>query len=413
MVTTVTVVVTIVGVGVLLVLMPRFPAISSVLGTAENRLTLYRNSLYLAGDYLFTGIGLGETFGLVYSRYALLIFVPFLTYSHNLPLAVWLGQGILGLISFIGMIICLYVFSTRVILQGNAHKVIDLLFYGALMGATVTLLHGITDARQYTESPWIMPSLFLAFGLTVATGSNANKHLQHRALAETRSWIVPIGIGWAFVLLGIGITVTVGKTIHALWEVNQGALLETRSDTIIMPELDDTERENLVSQAETHYRAALAIEPGLPNANRRLGNLLIAHDVYAEGLGYLEQAVLAEPDNPAARKGLGLAYTWLGKPKDATDQFAALDDPTAMQDELFAWAQFSYESGNPLLSAYALETVITMANNPTANLDVWSLVGDRYQEAGKTIQARAWYERVLNQDPTNERAQSALDALSP
>ena len=45
---------------------------------------------------------------MVYARYGLLIVVPFLTYAHNLPLAVWLGQGILGLVAITGIVVVFY-----------------------------------------------------------------------------------------------------------------------------------------------------------------------------------------------------------------------------------------------------------------------------------------------------------------
>jgi len=407
-------VIAILGILLFFILSSRFPALANVLGTAESRLTLYQNSLYLASDYPYTGIGLGETFGMVYSRYALLIYVPFLTYSHNLPLAVWLGQGLPGLISFVGLLICFYAFAIRVIQFGHPHGVINLLFYGALMGATATLLHGLTDARQYTESPWIMPSLFVAFGLTVATGSNANSSLHDKGMVEARSWIVPMGLFWGFVLLLVGVIFTTGQTMQAAWEANLGALLETRSDRTIMPALADAERAEMIAQAEQHYRAALAIDSSLPSANRRLGNLLVAQEDFADAIGFLDRAVIAEPDNAAAKKGLGLAYTWLGRTDDAAHQFSALADPVAMQEELFAWAQFREDSAQPLLSAYALETALLMGSvNASPNLDVWVLVGDRYREAGNSVRARNWYARVLEQDASNERAKAGLDSITP
>jgi O-antigen ligase len=150
---------------VILLLGPeRLPFLRTTFATADSRLTLYRNTLYLASDYAFTGIGLGQTFGMVYSRFSLLIFVPFLTYAHNLPLAVWLGQGILGLLALTGIILAFY----RLVDRTMRRAAPDALFHGVWLGVTATLLHGLTDARQYVESPWAMPALFVLLALTEA-----------------------------------------------------------------------------------------------------------------------------------------------------------------------------------------------------------------------------------------------------
>ena len=63
----------------LIILGPHISVLNSTFAEASIRLQLYRNSLYLIRDYAFTGIGLGSTFAMVYSRYGLLIFVPFLS----------------------------------------------------------------------------------------------------------------------------------------------------------------------------------------------------------------------------------------------------------------------------------------------------------------------------------------------
>jgi len=80
-----------------------------------DRLEVYRNSFYLIQDFPLTGIGLSDVFGMVYSKYALLIQVPFLTYSHNLFLEIWLDQGLLGILSFLSLIAAFYLFVGRVL----------------------------------------------------------------------------------------------------------------------------------------------------------------------------------------------------------------------------------------------------------------------------------------------------------
>ncbi|NJN98068.1 MAG: O-antigen ligase family protein [Anaerolineales bacterium] len=143
--------------------------LSSTVDTGVSRLTLYRNSLYLLGDYPFTGIGLGDTFGMVYSRYQLLIHVPYLTYSHNLFLSVGLGLGLLGLAALIWLLISFYLFVIRVEQVGLSTRYAHL-FRSAWLGATITFIHGLTDAPQFAGSGWTMPMLFGILGLAVAIG---------------------------------------------------------------------------------------------------------------------------------------------------------------------------------------------------------------------------------------------------
>ncbi|HXV98216.1 MAG TPA: O-antigen ligase family protein, partial [Anaerolineae bacterium] len=126
----------------------QLPILTSILETANSRLILYRNSLYLLGDYPFTGLGLGNTFAMLYSRYQLLIPVPFLTYSHNLFLSVGLGLGGLGLAALAWLLAGFYAFVSRVEKVELEVRYLPL-FRAAWLGATVTFIHGLTDAPQF------------------------------------------------------------------------------------------------------------------------------------------------------------------------------------------------------------------------------------------------------------------------
>jgi hypothetical protein len=357
---------------------------------------LFLNSLYLAGDYAFTGVGLGDTFAMVYSRYSLLIFVPFLTYAHNLPLSVWLNQGLLGLTALAGTIVAFYVFVRC------AHRAAPpAIFHGAWLGVTATFLHGLTDARQYADSRWVMPMLFVSIGLAVASGRLAIGEAGNRSRSVPR----PIAIGIPIIL--IALIVLFNRSISATWNTNLGAIDETRAE--LAPDLTPPQRAAGYASAEASYRTALASDPAWPNANRRLGNLLVNLDRFDAAAPPLEAAFAQEPGYPAAIKGLGLAYVWIGRTQDAARQFLRLDDPTSMVEELFTWANYRREQDRPLLSAYALETALAIY--PTTHLDVWLLAADMYRQAGQIESARVWYNRVLSSDPNNERAITALNEM--
>jgi O-antigen ligase len=433
-----------VGVLLLSARLDSLPAVGSLLARGTDRLTLYRNSLYLARDYLFSGIGLGDTFGMVYSRYSLLIFVPYLTYSHNLPLAVWLGQGILGLAALAGIVIAFYRFVYRVIRAALPSSA----FHGAWLGVTATLVHGLTDARQYTESPLMMPLLFIVLGLTVSLGRAAVREGVRKSTSRSRTPIpspsLPQGrsaatsrgreqdrtrlakslsvygegfregsfsrrrvvlVGGAAALL-IGALFAFNRPIRALFYTNMAAINETRAE--LSPDMSDTVKRQFDQSAQELYGRALALMPDLSAANRRLGNLDVELGLYDDAVPLLEKAYAAEPDYVASVKGLGLAYAWVGRAADAARVLNGLANTQDMVNELRTWGQFRTEQKQPLLAAYAWETAALMRPDDQ-DVDLWLSIADRYQEANRPADARRWYQRVLEVDATNERAKAGLN----
>ncbi|MEZ4668479.1 MAG: O-antigen ligase family protein [Anaerolineae bacterium] len=394
-------------VAVVLTLGRSLPGVQGALDTLNSRLDLYRNSLYLVSDYPFTGIGLGDTFAMVYSRFSLLIFVPFLTYAHNLPLAIWLGQGIVGFIAFIAIVLIYYRYVVRVLVWSDPEPI----FHGAWLGVTATLLHGLVDSRQYVESPVAMPLLFFGMGLTVACGRQALWEAGYELYERRRRRMLLIATLLVVVLIAAGAAIY-RKTLVAAWYTNFGAIDETQSDNFIAPSLLPATRSQLTASARMWYEKALEINPDYPNANRRLGNMLVNTGEYAAALPYLEKAYAAEPGGQAAIKGLGLDYTWLGRTTDAACTFQHLTDLNNMAEELYNWQNYQYEQQKPLLSAYALEAAAILGNYEQTNMDVWILIGDRFREAGRPQQALVWYKRVLAKEPQNTVAITKLGEIA-
>ncbi len=399
-------------VGVLVVVGSRVPFVASLIGVTASRLEIYRNSLALAGDYIFTGIGLGDTFAMVYSRYSLMIFVPQFTYTHNLFLAVLLGQGIIGLVAFIIVIITFYLFVLRVMRVVRIAE-IDPIFYGAWVGVTATLIHGLTDARQYVESPFNLPLLFVGMALTVGCGINALRAeaFEDRSTNTGGGWrtlsVITVG---SIALLVAGL-ITFNKPILAAFYTNLGALDETRSDTTIQPGLLPDEHTSYVNNALNKYEHALQIAPDFPNVNRRLGNLYVSTGAFNQAVPLLEKAYASEPSYQASIKGLGLAYTWVGRTQEAACVFKNLADVGGMNNELYTWQGFRHEQNQDLLSAYALESAAILEGYQQTNMDVWVLIGDRFQAAGKPEKSQEWYSRVLQKDANNTAARDKLKTL--
>lgn len=371
---------------------------------ALSRWILYRNSLFVAGDYAFTGIGLGDTFPLVYSRYGLLIQVLQLSYPHNLFLSVWMGQGLPGLAAFGGLIVTLYLMVRRVIRSAKPHR----LFHAAWLGVTAALIHSLFDSRYYVESWWLLPSLFGLIGLAAAAGRIAMTHaVKHDAAVPTRYFPLRHAASISAALL-VGALVF-NTELRAAWYTNLGALAETRAE--LGEGLTDTQRAALNSEAQDYYQRALALNPDWPNANRRSGWLAVKLEDFAQAVAPLEAAYRSEPINPAAIKGLGLAYVWNGQTEDAARMFLLLDDPQAMAEELLVWGWWRGSADQqPLLSAYAYETSLAMYPD-AVSLPVWQAVADAYRSAGENELARQWYSRILEEEPEHAAARQALAQL--
>ena len=378
------------------------PLLAPALEWTLGRYDLYRNSLYLVQDYAFTGIGLGGPFTLVYSRFGLLIQVPFLEHPHNLPLTVWMGQGLLGLAAALGLVATFYLFVRKVARSARPHR----LFHGAWLGVTATLLHGLFDAQQYDSGALLLlPLLFALIGLTVASGRQALHKAYWRQHTEVSLRYIPRLLPVALLLLLLVTSAIFRPQLTAAWDTNLGALAETQA--ALAPDLSAAQRFALYDEALLRYAAALEQAPGWPSASRRLGNLNVTLGEFDAAVPLLETAAAAEPDNPAALKGLGLAYTWAGRAQDAAAVFRRLEDPGAMASELSTWGFYRRDQGQPLLAAYAWDAMQAM-NPDAASVDVLLLLAETYRGAGDTARARQHFQRVLALDPQNTAARQAL-----
>ncbi len=369
-----------------------------------SRLELYQNSLYVITDYFFTGIGLGDTFPLVYSRYGLLIQVPFLSYPHNFLLSVWTGQGLAGLLILILLTVAVIFFVARVLRTAKPRRI----FHAGWLGLLVIMVHGLFDSRHYVEAFWLMPHLFALLGLTVATGRLALKEV-----LETGDVLRIRYFPWRLAAVSVAGLIVAAvvwqEPLRAAWHTNRGALAETRAD--LAEDLNSNQRAALHEQAQAAYQDALAIIPDWPNANRRSGNLAVTTENYIAAIDPLEQAYALEPANPATLKGLALAYVWVGRIDDAVTLINLMPEAAAVADELSTWGWWQGEQQHPLLSAYAYETSHRLRPD-FENLILLQLIGEAYAAANDDENARAWYEQILEIDPTHAAARQALARLN-
>lgn len=338
---------------------PLVGQLAGALFMRPDRLEVYNHSLALLAEQPFTGIGLGnDSFSMIYSRYELALAVPYLVYSHNLLLEIWLQQGLVGAAAFIWLAAALYVSLAR-----SPDLKSDLRLQAAAAGLTATLLHGLVDARQYPSLWTWLPFLFL-LGLCAARliPMQPRGRWQH-------GWLVPGVFTAAFLILALALT----WPLAAAWNANRAGLLQIRAafDKTLTLEQQKTIR----SQSEDLFQQALAANPGSAPIQRRYGLLLMEEDRYAEAIPHLELAHLAAPNHLAARKQLGLAWLWTGDVARAEKLLAGITNIIPELEGL-AWQQYQdFHHEQAALNTYLL-------------LDRLNPGQDFYREMIETLQNR-------------------------
>jgi O-antigen ligase len=290
-----------------------------------DRLDVYRNSIYLIQDFPLTGIGLGEQFAMVHSKYALLIPYPFLTYSHNLYLEIWLEHGLPGAVAWLWLLVALYQAA-----RTHAKPGADFLFQSTWLGLTAILVHGISDARQYVDL-WCW---FPFFGLL---GLNGAILLRRSSEARRgRSRLFPAAVVGAFlVVVAVGL-----QPLVATWHANIGCVLQARGD--LLASLNDGQRDALRKEAANRYRRAIQVDPHDRTARQRLGVILMDENRFDGAVEHLQMAWQTDPDNTTTHKALGLAYVWVGELERAKPLLQDVPDIVA---ELNTWAWWRNTQG--------------------------------------------------------------------
>lgn len=299
--------------------------------TRPDRIEVYRGSLSLLRDVPFTGIGLGGQFAMIYSRFVLLIQVPFLTYSHNLFLETWLETGILGISAFL-WVIAAVVWAVLPALKARKNWLLE----GAFAGWLAFLIHGLTDARPFVDA-WCWLPFFLLTGLIVG-------HLRKLEIVSRFGTWIP----FAILVLFWGIMSLVIPLDRASWDADRGALSYMRAE--LQPNLTDEERAQWMSRAEIFLKDSIFRREEQRSAHFYLGLLLEEEERFPEAVSELEAAERADPGNPTTVKALGLAYTWNGQLLEAGQM---LKQTPQIEDELYAWAGWRSERGETGLARNA------------------------------------------------------------
>lgn len=324
-------------------------ALASALLRAADRLAVYRNSLFLALDFPFSGIGPGTVFGQMYSRFQLLIIPTYISYPHNLFLGVWLAQGAIGLIGFLWLLVA----ALRRIAPALYTQ--DPLTQGATIGCATLLLHGLTDAPQYDTSWATMILAFGLFGIATAaarlseTSAPGVKSAPRRRSFQSRA-IAAAGI--------IALAVS-APHLAAAGAGNAAAWLQARA--LLAEGLTQEERTALMHESVIWVNHGLRIAPDSPLIQKRLGMLALDLGDYPHAISALERAQTLLAGDQATRKALGMAYVWNGEPERGAEILAHLDYADEVREELSIWVYAWQDRGRDDLAAYAQRAAQAMA----------------------------------------------------
>jgi O-antigen ligase len=343
-------------------------ALASRVPDGQSRYVLAYNTLRLVADFPFTGGGLGAFSGL-YSRYILVIFVPYFTYSHDFYLDVALEQGLFGLLALLGLMggsLWLLV-SQRSLAGGHG-----LVKCALITGLLVASLDGLLDDALYGNRG--TPLLLVLAGLSVAwaragslsAGQQAMGIRQPGAGRPARGWQrwrpgAIVGVFGAGALL-----LTIGPRLAGAWYADLGSVEMARVELAGWASLpwDALIPAPAFGPAKELFEQALRSDGANRTAHQRLGLIAERQGDYQSAVADLESAYQTDPGHRGVAKTLGYDYTWLGQIEQARTYLAAIPEAPGEMD---AYAWWWKVHGRLDRSTYAAEMAAVLRTGATAS----------------------------------------------
>ena len=284
----------------------------------RSRLDMLRTSSLLARDYLFSGAGLG-TFEALYSVYVLLILVPYATFSHNMFLDLVVEQGLLGLLSYLGLVAAGAVFALQRLRW--ASRGAGWVLEAGLASLAVILLHGHVDDVFYGSRALLLG--FASLGLIWAAGRTVAPEGANGPPVRRGFWPY---LGWGAVALVILLAFggIVWRPATAMWHANMGALAQSRVELAAYdpkhpdsPTLDQVRQSADPSAAEQSFAHALEWDAGNATARQRLTAIALSRGDYEMALTHAQAAWDAGHRDEVTRLLYGDALAATGQPENA------------------------------------------------------------------------------------------------
>ncbi|MBN2006272.1 MAG: O-antigen ligase family protein [Anaerolineae bacterium] len=319
-------------------------------GALTNRLTLLKDSLPLAWDYILTGSGLG-TYQMNFSIYTLLIHVGYIHNSHNVFVDLLVEQGIAGLLLYLGLVLLCLWQGIRA-LQRVGWQQAWIIEAGLVSLATI-LIHGQVEDVFY-GSQWLL-LFFVPFALVRWAVATAG--VPARPCPQLARWIAASVLG---VLLVLG--VAFGRPLLAQGYASLGAMRQARVELaryefgktpgFIM---DSVRQEEDLAASMVLFQRAIALEAGNATAQQRLAGIHLSRGEYEVALQHIEAAWEAGHRDPVTRMLRGDALVAVGRVEEAATVIAGLTwAPVRLRGQ--AWDRY-WINDDFTRAAYAWRTV--------------------------------------------------------
>ncbi|MBU2609719.1 MAG: O-antigen ligase family protein [Chloroflexi bacterium] len=302
---------------------------------AGSRVDLMQGALDLAGDFPFTGGGLGA-FPALYSQYIRVIPNFFIIHAHNLILDVAVEQGVFGALALALILLgCGWLFAP-LIWEDVEFRKESLLYWGALAGLLVMSFHGLFDDPLYGSRGVML--LFLPVGLSVAVTRRQGGDLGTKDASASRRHVRFRLAVFASVLVFAIILYYFRQPILAGWYADLGAVTMARVELAGWPtgKWEDGSRVAALEPAEVYFSQALAIDLHQRTALHRLGLIAMSRRDFDAAVAYLDIAFQMAPQNQGIRKTLGYSEVWTGQYQRAAELLA--DIPEAGSElSVYVW----------------------------------------------------------------------------
>jgi O-antigen ligase len=302
------------------------------LAGAGSRLDAFRNSLILVQDYPFSGAGLGG-FSMLYSTYAYLIHVDFLSHAHNLYLNVAIEQGLFALLALLWM----WGLFVRALWRDAADGRLRPFLAAAALSLVTILLHGLVEDALYSSHFLMLLFLPLAFALPYPQPSP-------QATRRPR-WLFPaVSLFMLLVVMALWSRPLRSYAYSNLAAVQQSRAELSRYQWPDWPIQDALRREIDLSRPIAAYKQALALNLNNASANRRLGQIELSLGDYEDSLAHLLTAYEMTPWDNATRQLLGEAYIVNGQVDEGAALWAEVNNA---EDQLQIRAFWYEHIGDP------------------------------------------------------------------
>jgi len=141
------------------------------------------------------------------------------------------------------------------------------------------------------------------------------------------------------------------------------------------------------------YRSAVRLDPTIPDANLRMGQLFLGHDQLEEAVKCFAAEVLHHPGNVTATRELGLTLARLGETRRAIAQLESLTRRRPNDGDCWQALGFAYLAAKRARAAeIALRRAIVL---PPSRADKHRDLGAVLAARGKEREAREQYQRAI------------------